>query len=169
MEIVSISDDNNTFVLCQKPPDYPLMTEGSVGTVIRGRPLICGGRFDGDYYDECFAYDRISDTWVIMPRMLEARAFASAVSVNEETWWITGGVNEVGGNLSSTEILRDGVFSRGPELPEGLAKHCVAFLNESHVFLAGGETDEGGYSNATWMMEWPSGEWIRQRDRRTGT
>lgn len=61
VEIVDISGNNLT---CQAIEDYPVQ-EGSVGTFIGGRPIVCGGStMEGvfDYtYNECytFSYARV--------------------------------------------------------------------------------------------------------------
>ena len=77
-------------------------------------------------------------------RMLTPRHSPAAILVQNGTkWWVTGGQNatEI---LQSTEMLSLGPrglslgFVKGIDLPVGIVGHCIARINNTHVFMAGG-------------------------------
>ena len=84
---------------------------------------------------------------------------------------LTGGVGDLVGEgdptiLKSTEILLEGGagFQAGPDLPEPLHSHCMATINDTHVFLTGGDafmesTNEVFYNSKNYIYSSISGEW----------
>ena len=72
------------------------------------------------------------------------RAGASSIAIDEDTLWITGGVNN-DGHLKTTELVNLKTLSSipGPDLPIELAGHCMVKLNERTVIVIGGENDNG--------------------------
>ena len=65
-------------------------------------------------------------------------------------YWITGGATPQG-VTDSTEVYEpiSGTFGPGPQLPIGpRASHCMAMINNTHLFLAGGETQDDVMSDA---------------------
>jgi hypothetical protein len=86
-------------------------------------------------------YSFLGDLWEKDDlRLNTARQEAAAIKIQNNTkWWITGGTDSK--VLITTEILSlDNItrFEIGPDLPETNFGHCIAPINESHVFLAGG-------------------------------
>ena len=78
--------------------------------------------------------------------MIKPRYRAAAIPIQNGTkWWVTGGQN-VTDYLNSTEILsldplnNKSGFVEGPILPieQGIVAHCIARINETHIFMAGG-------------------------------
>lgn len=63
---------------------------------------------------------------------------------------MTGGIGDLVGSsdpalLNTTEILRPGgTFEQGPDLPFPLYSHCMATINDTHLFLTGGHKYERG-------------------------
>jgi hypothetical protein len=49
--------------------------------------------------------------------------------------WATGGY----GRINSSEVLIDGVWIDGPDLPErlGMDRHCLVTINETTAYLIG--------------------------------
>ena len=65
---------------------------------------------------------------------------------------------------SSTLVFKDNIFHFGPNTPEHLENHCVAAINETHSFVAGGsfnvdwaETTE----RKAWIYDWENNKWTR--------
>jgi hypothetical protein len=69
--------------------------------------------------------------------MLTARGFSGAAIFNGG-FWVTGGYNRI----NSSEILAGGVWTAGPDLPEGMGmeRHCLLALNETTAFIVGQTT-----------------------------
>ena len=66
--------------------------------------------------------------------MKVARGFVGSAKISGSLW-VTGGY----GRLNSSEILTNGSWSDGPDLPEGIGmdRHCLVTINETTVFLIG--------------------------------
>ena len=49
-ELIDLDDASNICSL----PDYPMPLDGAIGGLVRDQfPVICGGYYYGDYYDDC--------------------------------------------------------------------------------------------------------------------
>ena len=62
--------------------------------------------------------------------------------LNHDRWLITGGQDYFDDQqepLKTSVIFKGGVPSPGPELPDHLWKHCLVRINDTHLFMAGGE------------------------------
>ena len=78
--------------------------------------------------------------------MLESRAFAASVVLNESTLWITGGLGVDYQGLNSTELVdlnQNKSFESSIKLPINLQLHCLIKLNEKQVMLVGGLSSNG--------------------------
>ena len=98
------------------------------------------------YYTN-YSYDFGADGWVHENLTLsEFRNYAAAIQLSNQSWWVTGGYDNNIHRLSSTEVLftdnETGLqtFQSGPDLPVAVNAHCIARVNESYIFLAGGNT-----------------------------
>merc|ERR1712142_181806 len=54
-------------------------------------------------------------------------------------WWVTGGSSEE----SSTEIWDGENWKSSINLPKRLIGHCMVKINSSHVFITGGQDNDG--------------------------
>jgi len=79
------------------------------------------------------------------------------VSVNADTHWITGGVDENGDILDTTDVLFNDFFRFGGNLPAPIAGHCMAAMGNDRVFMATG-TAEG----AAWILEGGTGKILQE-------
>ena len=78
------------------------------------------------------------------PYLRFKNAAAAGVVVKNEMLWVTGGEARLAGSntptkLKSTEIFKDGNWTRGPDLPEARAYHCMVQIDDHTTFLAGGK------------------------------
>ena len=79
------------------------------------------------------------------------RRGAASVVLSNNTLWVTGGQDQSGNDLKTTEfVTKDGQTSQGPELPLALFGHSIVALNSGAFILIGGR---GGDSSATHFYE----------------
>jgi len=79
-----------------------------------------------------------NDSWVKVESMRARRFQATAIMIDANRWWITGGFSgtEV---YNDTEIYTPGRgFSKGPNLPAVTFQHCLVKVNATHIFNVGG-------------------------------
>ena len=137
-EVIDLSNPN---AQCDMLDDYPQKVMLSTGALLQNdKPLICGG-----WNDQLIKNDKcniIGHEGQI--QLQEKRAGASSIVIDEDTLWITGGVNN-DGHLKTTELVNLKTLSSipGPDLPIELAGHCMVKLNERTVIVIGGENDNG--------------------------
>lgn len=157
---------------CRTVPELPMGTSGAIGTVLKKRITVCGGK---DHQSDSVSAQCLRLTgnygWMRFATMTKARAFAAAVIVPDLGWWITGGLNkeepmgitttELYGNGDAFEDLDDDEdhFIYGPALPEGVSHHCLIRVNASKFVLIGGRTKETEYSNKVWQYDWARRRW----------
>lgn len=83
------------------------------------------------------------------------RIASSSTLIGTDSLWITGGLNDHFHFLDSSEVLQDGVWTTGPDLPEPMAFHCSVRLNETHTLLI-------GHSARTWIYDWTKNKWTEE-------
>ena len=141
--------------------------------------LICGGvNFDqngqGFASDKCYILDIHSSR--LFATMSSTRAFAASLITNENSLWVTGGLDYDYPSmyLSSTEyILKTGESVKGPELPLTLGRHhdedqivadiTLITINSTFSMLIGGETynvDEGTTIDLTYYFDHYNQAWF---------
>ena len=121
---------------CVKPDDYPLKTSeitGSAGT-------FCGGSFENTH-NNCYQYLEQNKTWITIGSLNYRRYAASSVLAKGNYWITGGGLLNGGTDLTTSEILKNniGPIVQSSDLPEQLRHHCMSTINETHVFIAGGD------------------------------
>ena len=78
--------------------------------------------------------------------MLESRAFAASVVLNESILWITGGLGVEYQGLNSTELVdlnKNRSYESSIKLPNNLQLHCLIKINEKQIMLVGGLSSNG--------------------------
>ena len=85
--------------------------------------------------------------------MIEPRHYAAGIKLQNGSWWVTGGFKYINKapspSLISTEVLSLSInndlglltFLPGQNLPIGMQSHCICRLNETHIFLGSGNTN----------------------------
>ncbi len=65
--------------------------------------------------------------------------------------------------LSSTILLDSTTmtWTRGPELPLKVNAHCLAAINATHTFMAGGADEDDLRSDAAFVFSWTTREWTK--------
>ena len=93
--------------------------------------------------------------------MLEARAFAASVVLNESTLWVTGGLGLGYQGLNSTELVnlnQNKSFESSIKLPNNLQLHCLIKINEKQVMLVGGLSSNGPEAR-TYLFDFDTMTW----------
>merc|ERR1711892_46150 len=129
------------------PPLFPHGEyEGYVGRLSPDGPLLCGGYQSGVFQSSCYLLGR-NGSWVTSSSQMTVERSWPAAAQLGETWWVTGGYDERGNVLSSTEVLTGNTWLSSTPLPTTLYGHCMVKINSSHVFIAGGQ-DRYNHSTA---------------------
>ena len=132
---------------CKPLEKYPLKVKAASGTILGGKPLLCGGlrewsvaQPDSGTYSECFMHERATDEWKLHAKLLTPRLSHSSVNMNG-TVWVAGGTD--GEHLLKTTefIYADGLVEKGPDLPNPIANHCAVDLKDGRAMLIGGAKD----------------------------
>ena len=102
-ELIDLNDANN---ICTGLPNYPLSLDGASGgrvdNVDEIWPVVCGGYYYGEYFDECIVIGKPE----LETRLLHARAYGAAISLPDGSFLIMGGKGgEFGEELSSSERI----------------------------------------------------------------
>ena len=132
-----------------------IKTCGSVGGLLQNCPIICGGKRTvtdkEEASDDCKILDKPLKTF----QMLEKRAFASSVVLNQTKLWATGGHSfpSPTSHLASTEIISlDQSVIQGPTLPFSIDGHSMVQVNSKTIYLIGGFQNNLP-SNKTWIVD----------------
>ena len=132
-----------------KLPDLPRGKTGVTGGMLGGIPLICGGSYGQQTYNEChqMAKNNIST----FNSHLKSKRANAATTTKGPSLWVTGGINSSDGFLKSTEVIqRDGTIVAGPDLPVGLQGHTITETKEDEQYMLIGGYSAGKYHNSTY-------------------
>jgi hypothetical protein len=154
IEIIDLSSSESS---CNNFPPYPYATERAKGQLsFHEIPLICGGYDPNRNECKIFEYGE----WRPFGSMTEARldfAITKSPFGNDTKLFLTGGKNEQ--HLATTEILKKGVFKKGPvKLPVNIAFHCMVLLNNTSVIVIGG-IQNSSYSGKTHILRTENMHW----------
>ena len=150
--------------MCNNWPDFPIsVQQGATGGLIENTVIICGGSISlTDSFDEC--YSLTSEKAALVTHMSVGRQFAASIVLNDNTLWVTGGVDYATmGNvwdLASTEYVKMTGTMLGPDLPIALSDHAIVAINSTCSMVIGGDSHSGVYSASTFFYDHNEGEWI---------
>jgi len=159
IEVIDLESSSTT---CTNLPAFPSQIRGGIGGLQGEEPLICGG-FDsglGNYTNKCYLLR--NGSWIQTYPLSESKAFM-AISpspfINESNlFFLSGGTNQV--LLGTSEVLTtNGWEVVHPDLPVMLDAHCMVLLNETTIFVIGGNNLETRYSNETYFLDSVTGVW----------
>merc|ERR1712061_47814 len=112
-----------------------------------GLLVVCGG---GIHDGSDHIYSITKDQSKFFGQFSVQRSYAASVVLNN-TLWVTGGFDQSGKLLKTTEfVTKDGQTSQGPDLPLALQGHSIVPLKSGAFILIGGY---GGDSSATHFYE----------------
>ena len=121
---------------CSDLEDFPLEMVYSVGAILHGTPIVCGGwnELIHEKSDRCYQF--IDDAWQEFATMNRTRYFAAGI-IYDKKFHIFGGND--GSAKKSTEIVSgDGAVIDGPVLPTGVSSHTITSINATVSILSGG-------------------------------
>jgi hypothetical protein len=130
-EVIDLEDASN---ICQNLEDYPIGVEAAVGGLLnQGDPLVCGGGYHAT--NVCHVVNQPGQS----SEMLEERYNSASLTLNSSHLWVTGGYNDNGYHLQTSEFVSIGQPSvQGPDLPYAVNGHCLVGVNSSTALLCGG-------------------------------
>ena len=125
--------------------------------------MICGG-FNNDIFDiylyslanECYSFTAKKAT--LITYMSVERMDAASIVLNDNTLWVTGGVNPV--RLASTEYVKETGTMPGPDMPMALVNHAMVAINSTCSMVIGGESNDLVSSASTFFYDRNEDEWI---------
>ena len=129
-----------------------------IGTFFKRVPVICGF-LEKDSF--CYSLDMRDQYWRTNNfTLLEQRAQAAGVSLENGSWIIFGGQKyneQLPILLNTSEILIDANFNFGPDLPLPLSGHCIVKIDQNHIFSAGGYGQQ--FLKEAFIMQTLNGSW----------
>ena len=140
---------------------YPLSVETAVGLRHNGKMVICGG---APATADCYSY--ANDQWSLEPFALDSpRNGMIAAEIRPEEWMVMGG--NVGGSYYTpqTWILKNGIFRRGPDMPEFDYSGSCVMLNQTHLFVAMGATSPGNHNPRNYFFDINTEKWTQIAER----
>ena len=138
IEIIDLSISGN--YQCPDWVDYPIAVYGTVGGLLEGIPIICGGKNIAYTTDKCYKITAKNNEHVFT--MSTVRSNAAFVTINDSKLWITGGADHSKNVLSSSEFIQLNGTMPGPELPIPLAGHTMVNIDNDLTIVIGGESKE---------------------------
>ena len=121
----------------------------SIGGILQNQPFIYGGRArNGKIFNNGIILGSNQE----IP-LIKGRKFASSVVLNETRLLVTGGVDENGKALNSSEFISlDQPPEDGPKLPFTVSCHSMVQADSTSIYLIGGWQDNKK-SEKTWIID----------------
>ena len=151
-------DPNKMSSKCEKPMPYPTLypTYGHTAQAFPDQSVLSCGGSEGHpiYLNSCYEYNPIDLNWSYVTNMIYYRYIASSVLLNDNEMWVVGGSPGRGGYTSEIYDKNTKTFRKGPHIPVHMFNHCMVKLNETHVFIGGGESiDQQFYYDSSFLVE----------------
>ena len=116
----------------------------ALGGMIHNVPVICGGKFYGDFYKDCFVVGQSK----LKVQMLEERRWPASIVYNQYSLWIVGGMESKTSEFISLKFPP----MRGPEFPFTIFGHSMIIHYNNLVYMIGGIVN-GSLSGRTWIVD----------------
>lgn len=137
---------------CPKPADLPVEAQRMVAAYINGKVTVCGGTTSNGTSSQTAGtcYEFVNGSWNSAPyRMNDERRAAAGVVLKNGTWLVMGGYLYPASGRS--EVLENGQFHKGHNLPVRMLHHCAVSINSSHFFV--------GDNNGVFLVNVDKWEW----------
>ena len=147
------------------PSKFPLKLRSPVVIQHNFKVTICGG-LSNDVTGDCYSYS--NNQWNIEAFKLEpARYGAFSTEIRPGEWLVMGGRDDEFNYLTDTQILQNGFFSPGPDLPEPMHSGSSTLLNDTHVLVVGGENQTNPDMNSprNYILDINNHQWTQVADR----
>jgi len=156
VEVINLAADNKQ---CPSLPDYPVPVAYHTTAFYQGAVVSCGG-YNGERLDQCYELGPDLREWVELLSLPTSQNDEMKSSVIDGKWVISGGDTD-----PTSLVVFDGIFTPSPSMPFEKKNHCQLTLNSTHIFFTAGEGD----TLATFMLDWPTQEWIVLDDIPSGS
>ena len=150
---------------CKDFPDYPIPVGGATIGFLGSKVLVCGGGLYTfttanhlETTDECYSINSKETEFVT--KMSQKRSQAASVNINKNILWISGGHDNDGDILSSSELMKVEGSMAGPELPMPLQDHKMIAINSDLIMVIGGYSPASGILSQTFYYDHLNGHWI---------
>ena len=141
-------------------PDYPMKIDGATGVYIDGKIIICGGGYP--VTNKCYQLRKGGKEFELIYTMKQKRFFAKSI-VTQQKMLLSGGHNGnsyIGtGEFINPQISNTSEPSFNIQLPEAVHFHAIVKINQTTLFLIGGETIKMTYSKKTHFYNHVTKEW----------
>jgi hypothetical protein len=159
VEIITLDPVNNPVPQCigsSSALKFPVSVYDAGGAAINSIPTVCGGYQDNKISDVCFQYNYQNSSWDMSGQMNIPRRSSGWAYSNSWGLVATGGYSR----LSSSEYTTDGgTFRSLKALPNGFEEHCIAVVNDTTLFLAGGRSNSGSYRSEAYLYNRVTEQW----------
>ena len=148
--------DMKTMTSCPNiPMKYPFGSYRAIAMKHDNKMVICGGGHT--ITSDCYSYS--NDRWDVEAFKLEpARWGAMSVEIRPEEWLIMGGSD--GTNIiNDTKLLKNGIFTQGPDLPEPIYGGSSVMLNQTAASTGSGD------SPRNYLLEINTDQWTQIANR----
>ena len=116
----------------------------AAGGLVGGKPVICGGKNGFGYTDasaNCYEHDQAANTWTHSLTMPQKRRGMAAVSIDDDTLWLSGGykmtqytqTQGTGYNYKAGQAA----VSTGQNMFPARVFHCIVKISETQYFTGG--------------------------------
>ena len=138
----------------------PLPRAGYIAGALAGKLVIAGGSYwNGDkkvWSDRTDYFDPTGNTWTSGPALPDPKSDAACVVVGDALYTFGGGAE--GGITSEVWQLRNGTWSRRPEMLPEPRLYAVAVADGETIYVIGGLAKPGDYgSAANTLWSWRPG------------
>ncbi len=137
--------------MCASQSEYPEEAYSATGAVVGDTFLSCGGYSltSGTTINTCYKLG----SNVPIGYMENNRQQAASIEVGSRLW-VTGGYDDKGESLNSTEFLdpSTGKVHSGPDLPQAISAHCLVKINSLTAMLI--ENKE------SWFHSFGTEDWV---------
>ena len=136
----------------------------AVGFALNGKGYIAGGNNNGPtaYYNDCFEYDNVTNTWVQKANATATFTFSASFAINNEGYVKTGNRD---GNIVDNTLMKFNPVSNSwtyltPPLATARTRFCATTIN-GKIFIGPGVTGDYSYSNiATFFSVFRRDSWL---------
>jgi len=153
---------------CAKPNDYPILDTGFTANTLGTGIVTCGGINDASRgISLCFELELKTNRWIPYTSMTTTRYDAASVVLPSGDIWVTGGwgahffKDVATSDLVSVDSNQKPISKPGPKLAAGFVDHCAVAVNQTHVFLGAGLSQDDDDISHNWLVNIDTEEWHR--------
>ncbi len=116
--------DVDTMSSCTNlPAIFPIRLDDAVAVTHNSKMVVCGGCCANT--GDCYSYS--NNAWTLEAFKTD-RYGAMSVEIRPGEWLVMGG-HDMYHYLDTSRILKDGIFTQGPDLPEPIFQGSTVMLN----------------------------------------